>query len=379
MLFKNKLIENTKTIDINIENKENRINMKELKNTNNHSTYGANQTGELYRNEEKHRRLNQRTDNPFRFSDTNKRYYTYDYYLRQTFGGKCAKIPLDAGFTCPNIDGHCGVGGCIYCSDNGSGAFSEQVGRSVSEQYRAVRDRLSEKWSVERCIPYFQAHTNTYAPVERLRALYEEALNQEGAVGLNIATRADCLDGTIPELLAEIAERTVLTVELGLQTVHDSVARKINRGHSFSDFEEGFFRLRAASDKIGICVHLIFGLPGEDDEMMMKSVEEVARLHPNQVKLHLLHVLKNTKLAEQYQAGSYTPLSKEHYVRLVADAIERLPEDIVIARLTGDGQADDLLAPDWSLRKVSVINDVDKLLYARHSWQGKLFVEKHKK
>lgn len=325
--------------------------------------------------EKRSTRATQRTVNPFRFSDTNKRYYTYDYYLRRVFGGKCAKIPLDAGMTCPNIDGRCGVGGCIYCS-GGSGAFVEQACRPIAEQYRAARERLSTKWSVERCIPYFQAHTNTYAPIEQLRALYEEALAQEGVVGMNIATRADCLEGEIPELLAEFARRTTLTVELGLQTVHDSVARQINRGHDFAVFQDGFARLRAASKQIGICVHLIFGLPGEDDAMMMQSVEAVARLHPDQVKIHLLHVLRNTKLVELYEAGAYTPLSKEHYVSLVADAIERLPEDVVIARLTGDGMAEELLAPDWSLRKVSVINDVDKLLYARDSWQGKFCAEK---
>lgn len=316
-------------------------------------------------------RKTQRTENPFRFSDTNKRYYTYEYALRQRFGGKCAKIPIDAGMTCPNMDGRCGVGGCIYCSDRGSGDFAESPLLSVSEQYRRVREKLSSKWSVDRCIPYFQARTNTYAPLERLKELYEEALAQEGVVGLNIATRADCLEEGVPEYLAELAERTALTVELGLQTAHDETAKRINRGHSYADFCNGYARLRAASEKIGICVHLILGLPGEDREMMLQTVRAVARLHPDQVKLHLLHVLKNTMLAEEYTRGDYVPLEKAEYVSLVADALELLPEDIVIARLTGDGMADDLLAPDWSRKKVSVINDVDKLLYERDSWQGK--------
>lgn len=316
-------------------------------------------------------RKTQRSENPFRFSDTNKRYYTYEYYLRRTFGGKCAKIPLDAGLTCPNIDGRCGVGGCIYCSQRGSGDFAASSALTIAEQYRQIRERLSSKWSVERCIPYFQAHTNTYAPTERLRRLYEEALAQDGAVGLSIATRADCLEADTVSLLAELAERTVLTVELGLQTAHDETAERINRGHGFSDFEEGFARLRQASEKIGICVHLILGLPGETREMMMESIRKVAKLHPNQVKIHLLHVLKNTRLSEIYLRGEYTPLSKDEYVSLVADALTLLPEDIVIARLTGDGMADELLAPEWSRRKVSVINDVDKLLYKKDWWQGK--------
>ena len=316
------------------------------------------------------KKITQRSENPFPFSDTNKRYYTYEYYLRNTFGGKCAKIPLDAGFTCPNIDGRCGVGGCIYCSGRGSGDFAELPTLSITEQYARVRQRLSSKWSVERCIPYFQAHTNTDAPVERLREFYEEALALPGAVGLNIATRADCLGDGVPEYLAEIADRTVLTVELGLQTCHDETARRINRGHTYEDFLEGYRRLRSASDKIQICIHLILGLPGEDREMMMETVESVARLCPDQVKLHLLHVLRGTPLAKEYLAGDYRPLEKEDYVSLVADALERLPASTVIARLTGDGMGEDLLAPDWSRKKVSVINDIDKLLYERGTYQG---------
>ena len=316
----------------------------------------------------------QRSENPYEFTDSNKRYYTYDYYLRQTFGGKCAKIPIDAGFSCPNIDGRCGVGGCIYCSSRGSGDFAESALLSISEQYELTRKKLSSKWSVERCIPYFQAHTNTYAPTEVLRERFEEALALDGVVGLNIATRADCLeDGTV-EYLADIAERTVLTVELGLQTSDDATAEFINRGHSFADFCAGYEKLRRASDKINICVHMIFGLPGEDREKMMRTVRDVAALHPNQVKIHLLHVLRGTPLAELYLGGKYTPLEKEEYVRLVADAIELLPPDTVVARLTGDGMADELLAPDWSRRKVSVINDIDKLLYERGSFQGKLYI-----
>ena len=316
----------------------------------------------------------QRSENPYSFTDSNKRYYTYDYYLRQTFGGKCAKIPIDAGFSCPNIDGRCGIGGCIYCSARGSGDFAESALLSVAEQYELTRKKLSSKWSVERCIPYFQAHTNTYAPTDVLREKFEEALALDGVVGLNIATRADCLEDSTVKYLAEIAERTVLTVELGLQTSDDRVADIINRGHSFSDFCAGYEKLRRASDKINICVHIIFGLPGEDREGMMRTVRDVAGLHPDQVKIHLLHVLRNTRLADIYLGGEYTPLGKEEYVEMVADAIELLPPDTVIARLTGDGMSDELLAPEWSRRKVSVINDIDKLLYGRNTFQGKLYI-----
>lgn len=314
--------------------------------------------------------MKQADTNPFLFSDTNKRYHTYEYYLRNRFGGKCAKLPLDAGFTCPNIDGKCGVGGCIYCSDRGSGDFAPKATLSIAEQIKQQKELFSKKWDVSRCIAYFQAHTNTYAPLALLREKFEAALAEENVVGLNVATRADCLSDEIVQYLAELAERTVLTVELGLQSSNDQTADRINRGHSFADFCSGFDALRKASDKIEISVHLIFGLPGERREEMLQSVKDVAKLHPDQVKIHLLHVLKDTKMAELYERGEYRPMEREEYVETVADALELLPADVVIGRLTGDGARDELLAPLWSLKKTTVINDVDKLLYQRSSYQG---------
>jgi radical SAM protein (TIGR01212 family) len=314
--------------------------------------------------------------NPFPYSDTNKRYYTYDYYLKHTFGGKCAKIPLDAGFTCPNIDGRCSRGGCIYCSGRGSGDFAQSPTLPIEEQYRRTREALSSKWSVERCIPYFQAHTNTYAPLSVLRPLFEEAVALPGAVGLNIATRADCLESDTVAYLAELSKRTVLTVELGLQSAHDRTAALINRGHTWAQFCQGYEALRAASEDIRICVHLIFGLPGEDDEDMLETVRRVAALRPHQVKIHLLHVIRATVLADMYERGDYTPMEREHYIEVVARALTLLPPDTVIGRLTGDGMADDLLAPDWSRRKVSVINDIDKYMFAHDLVQGMNFEDK---
>jgi radical SAM protein (TIGR01212 family) len=321
-------------------------------------------------------RPTQRELNPFKYSDTNKRYHTYDYYLRRTFGGKCAKIPLDGGFTCPNIDGRCGYGGCIYCSDRGSGDFAASAALPIEEQFEITREKLGSKWSTDRCIPYFQAHTNTYAPLEILKEKYEAALSQKGVVGLNIATRADCLQSDVVEYLAEIAERTVLTVELGLQSAHDGTARLINRGHTFEEFLAGYERLKNASDRINICVHIILGLPGEDEEMMLETVRRVAKLRPHQVKIHLLHVIKGTAMARMYERGEYTPLEKDEYVDLVCKSLELLPPDTVIGRLTGDGMAEDLLAPLWSMKKVSVINDIDKRLFALDTYQGAKFEEK---
>lgn len=313
--------------------------------------------------------MTQKETNPFPYSDSNKRYHTYDYYLRTCLGGKCAKIPLDAGMTCPNIDGKCAYGGCIYCS-SGSGASKETKGLSLREQYELARKKLGAKWSVARTIPYFQSHTNTYAPIEKLRQIYEEALSFEGAVGMNIATRADCISEETARLLADVAERTHLTVELGLQSVHERTAKIINRGHTYADFLEGCNRLRSASDKIKICVHLIFGLPGENRKMMLESVKEVARIKPDQVKLHYLYVLRGTPLAGMYESGEYTPIAREEYIGTICDAIELLPPECVIARLTGDADRRELIAPLWGVKKVALINDIDKELFRRNSYQG---------
>ncbi len=315
-------------------------------------------------------KLTQVDTNPFVYSSTNKRYHTYDYYLKSTFGGKVAKIPLDCGFTCPNIDGTKGMGGCIYCSDRGSGDFACTSDTPLSEQYYRTFNSLRQKWKTNMSIPYFQAHTNTYADSNILRKLYYEALSFEGVVGINIATRPDCLPDDVLNLLSEIAEKTTLTVELGLQSVHDNTGKLINRCHTFAEFCDGFERLRAASDKIKICVHLIEGLPGEDRDMMVESSRKLASLHPDQVKLHCLNVLKDTALASLYESGRYTPITRDEFVHVVCDSLELFPADIVIGRLTGDADRKKLIEPVWSLRKTEVINAIDKELYRRDTYQG---------
>ncbi len=282
------------------------------------------------------------------------------------------KIPIDAGFTCPNIDGKCSVGGCIYCSPRGSGDFAENCNISVEEQFDIIKERLSSKWHTDKYIPYFQAHTNTYAPTELIKQKIEPIMQKKGVVGLNIATRADCLEDSTVEYLCELAERTVLTVELGLQTAHDKTASLINRGHTYADFLEGYNKLKSASDKIKICVHLIFGLPGEDREMMLESVRKTAELNPHQVKIHLLHVLRHTRLAQMYDRGDYTPMEMDEYVDVIANALTLLPYDTVVGRLTGDGMQSELLAPDWSRKKTAVINNIDKKMFSQNMWQGKL-------
>lgn len=318
--------------------------------------------------------MTQRETNPYRFSDSNKRYQTFEYAMRRRYGRRIVKLPLDGGFSCPNLDGRCGTGGCIYCSARGSGEFALSATVPIAEQIARQKALYAHKWGNAAYVAYFQARTNTYAPLSVLREKFEEALAQPDIVGLSIATRADCLPEDVVGYLADLAERTDLTVELGLQSSSEQTAKLIRRGHSFADFLDGYHRLRAASNRISICVHLIFGLPGEDDARMLESVRDVARLRPEQVKLHLLHVLRGTDLANLWSSGAYCPLEQVHYVRLLASALEYLPPETVIGRLTGDGARADLLAPLWSLHKTAVINDLDKLLYREDRWQGKRWV-----
>lgn len=312
--------------------------------------------------------------NPFPYSDSNKRYHSYDYFLRKKFGKKCAKLPLDGGFTCPNRDGTRGIGGCIYCSERGSGDFCENASVPITKQLASAREKLSAKWADSLSAAYFQAFTNTYAPVDVLRKKFEEALTFPGVVGLSIATRADCLPDDVCEYLAGLASRTFLTVELGLQTIHDDTAAAINRGHTFAEFLAGYERLRAASPDISIGVHLINGLPGENAAMMLETARTVAALRPEQLKLHLLHVIDGTPLAALYARGGFACLTLEEYADIVVRQLEVMPPETVIGRLTGDGMADALIAPLWSRKKLVVMNTIDRLLYERNTWQGKMFV-----
>lgn len=312
----------------------------------------------------------QQERNPFVNSDTNKRYYTYDYYLRRTFGGKCLKVALDIGCTCPNIDGTCGKGGCIYCSGRGSGDFAPAPLASVTAQIEAGKRQLSAKWQSDRVIPYFQAHSNTYGEADRLRVAYTEAIAYPGTVGVSIATRADCLPPAVLDLLAEVAAKTRLTVELGLQSASDATAARINRGHDFAAFCEGYHALRRAVPTAEICIHIINGLPGESHADMLTTADAVAALHPDQIKIHSLHVLRGTALAAAYARGEYVPISLEDYIAVTAEQLTHLPPDIVVARVTGDGDRNALLAPAWSLRKREVIAALDRYLYTHGLWQG---------
>ncbi|MEA4901767.1 TIGR01212 family radical SAM protein [Desulfitobacterium sp.] len=298
-----------------------------------------------------------------------KRYNTFNRHLRGIFGEKVFKVPLDAGFTCPNRDGTKGSGGCIYCSSRGSGDFAGEVTHSIEQQFAEVKERMRKKWPKAKYMAYFQAYTNTYAPISKLRRVYEEALNQENVVGISIATRPDCLPEEVLDYLEELNQRTYLWVELGLQSIHDKTMDWVGRGHNYDDFLEGVAALQKRG--IRVCVHIILGFPGETYEDMMATAYAVAALKVQGIKIHLLHILKGTPLAEIYQREPFALPTLEEYISLVSDILEVLPKEMVIHRLTGDGAPDELIAPLWSRKKWEVLNAIDQELLKRDTWQGK--------
>ena len=307
-------------------------------------------------------------NNSFKYSDDNKRYHTWNYHLRHKFGGKVFKVALNGGFTCPNRDGTRGTGGCTYCSAMGSGDFAGDAGKDIHAQFNEVKARMHKKWPEAKYIAYFQANTNTYAPVNELRKKFEAALSEENTVGLSIATRPDCLPEDVLDYLSELNERTYLIVELGLQSIWDKTGERINRCHTYAEFLDGYEKLRERG--INTCVHLINGLPEETHDMMLKSAETVAALEPHCVKLHLLHVLKGTKMAAEYENGGFELMSLGDYVDIIVSQLELFSEETVIQRLTGDGAADALIGPLWSLKKFVVLNEIDKEMARRDTYQG---------
>ena len=312
-------------------------------------------------------------NNNFKYSDDNKRFHTYNYYLRHKYGRKIFKVPLNVNFGCPNRDGTKGVGGCTYCSGKMSGDYAGNPLHDIERQYEDVRRVLLKKWDNAKCIPYFQAGTNTYAPLEIQKELFESALTLKDAVGINISTRADCINEEIADMLYDISRKTDLEVELGLQTIYDKTAEKINRCHTYYDFLKGYNMLKER--RIDICVHIINGLPGETKDMMINTARTVGALNPHSLKIHLLYIIKGTKMHEQFLNGEVRALERDEYVQIVCDQLERVPEDVVIERVTGDGVKEDLVAPLWSLKKFCVMNEIDKEMARRNSYQGILVKE----
>lgn len=300
-----------------------------------------------------------------------KRYHSLNYFLRNKFNEKVFKISLDGGFSCPNRDGTISSGGCLFCSESGSGDYAGSRTLSIGKQFCDVKEMMNKKWKEGKYIAYFQAFTNTYAPIEDLRRKYNEAIKQEGVVALAIATRPDCLGDDVLDLLEEINKEVYVWVELGLQTVSDETARKINRGYKLEVYEDAIRRLKERN--IDFVTHCIFGLPGETKKDMLKTVEYVAHTGSKGIKFHLLHLMKNTPMVKLYERGELEFMSQDDYIDLICKSISIIPEDMIVHRLTGDSPRDLLIGPMWSLKKWEILNAIDKALVDNGIYQGKDF------
>ena len=309
--------------------------------------------------------------NKFKYSDSNKRYYTLDYFYKHKFNSKVFKVSINGGFTCPNKDGTVGYGGCIYCSKLGSGDFGGNKEEELEVQFEKVKNLISKKWPNSKYIGYFQANTNTYAPLNELKDKYEKILKLDNVVGLNIATRSDSITEECYNYLEELSKKTYLTVELGLQTIHDRTSMLINRCHTLTNFEEAVKKLRKRN--INVVVHIINGLPYETKEMMIDTVKYLSKLDIQGIKIHMLHIIKDTKLAEMYEKEKFHILTRDEYVDIVCDQLEYLREDIVINRITGDPDPEELIEPTWTLKKFVVMNEIDKLMAKKDIYQGDKF------
>lgn len=306
--------------------------------------------------------------NPFLYNDSNKRYHTLDYFYKHKFNSKVFKVSLNAGFTCPNKDGTAGFGGCIYCSSLGSGDFAGNKDDDLITQFHKIKEIILKKWPNSKYIGYFQANTNTYAPVSVLKEKYETILKLENVVGLNIATRPDAISEECLDYLTELNDKTYLTVELGLQSIHEKTSKLINRGHTLECFKQMVEKLRKRN--INVVVHIMNGLPYETKEDMLETVKFINKLDIQGIKIHMLHILKNTMMAILYQKEKFPILSKEEYVDIVCDQLELLRPEIVINRITGDPKVDELIEPAWLIKKFGVLNEIDKEMVRRNSYQG---------
>ena len=306
----------------------------------------------------------------FKYTLDNKRYHTLNYHVKNKYNCKVVKISLNAGFTCPNIDGKVGFGGCIYCSKSGSGDFGGDINKSLEEQFYDIKKKIDKKWPNSKYIAYFQAHTNTYAPVNVLKEKYESVLKLDDVIGIAIATRADAISDECLDYLEELNKKTNLTIELGLQTIHEDTSKLINRCHTLKQFEDMYYKLKERN--IEVVVHIINGLPYEDEEMMLETVKYLNKLKIDGIKIHMLNIVKDTALAKMYKKEKFHILSKEEYINIVIKQLELLSPKIVIHRITSDPDPQNLIEPTWLIKKFCLLNDIDKEMKKRDTYQGKL-------
>lgn len=300
-------------------------------------------------------------------TSNNKRYYTLDHYYKETFNCKIAKISLNIGLSCPNIDGTKGYGGCIYCK-NGSGDFAGSIADPLKVQFTKIKEVMQRKWPNAKFIAYFQAGTNTYGDLDYLKKNFLEVLSYENVVGINIATRCDAISDECLAFLEELNKKTFLTVELGLQTIHEKTAKLINRGHTLEEFTNMVQKLK--DRQIKVVVHIINGLPYETKEMMLETAKFLNSLKVSGVKIHMLHILKDTALARLYEKRPFHLLTKEEYIDITIAQLEYLNKDIVIHRISGDPNVSELVAPFWLVKKFVVLNDIDKEMQRKDIYQG---------
>ena len=304
----------------------------------------------------------------FEYSLDNKRYHTLNYHLKNKYGKKVFKVALNAGFSCPNkVNGK----GCIFCSRLGSGDFAGDVNKDLITQFNEVKKIMEHKWNDAYYIAYFQANTNTFAPVKVLKEKYESVLNLPNVIGLDIATRCDAISEDCLNYLKELNKKTNLTIELGLQSMHEETLKLINRGHNLKQFEDCVKKLK--DNNIEVVVHIINGLPNETKEMMIDTVKYLNKLNIDGIKIHMLHIVKDTDLADMYLKNPFHVLTKEEYIDIVVNQLEILNPKIVIHRITGDPKKEDLIEPTWLLKKFCILNDIDKEMKRKNTYQGKYY------
>ena len=313
-------------------------------------------------------------ENKFKYTSDNKRYHTLTYYYKKKFNSKVCKVSLNANFTCPNIDGKVGIGGCIYCSKLGSGEYAGNPKEDLITQFEKGKKTMQRKWPNAKFIAYFQANTNTYAPLERLKECFEPFINRDDCIGLSIATRSDSITDECLDYLEDISKRTYLIVELGLQTIHEKTSKLINRCSSLDNFDKMVKILKMRN--INVVVHIINGLPYETEDMMINTVKHLNDLNIDGIKIHMLGVLKDTPLEKYYQKHKFHILTKEEYVNIVVKQLEYLNPKIVIHRLTEDPKQDDIIEPTWLTKKFTILNEVDKIMSTRNLYQGDKLKEK---
>ena len=309
--------------------------------------------------------------NVFKYSFNEKRYHTFNYYLKTTYNCKVAKVILDAGFSCPNRDGKKAYGGCIFCSQSGSGDSNNYSSQDILKQYENNKKIMDNKWPNALYIPYFQSYSNTYGPLEKIKNMLQPFIHNDEVCEIAISTRCDCLEDDVLQFLNTLTKYKPIWIELGLQTSNDHTGEIINRQYTFDDFKNALNRLNDTNIKT--CVHIMNGLPFESKDDMLQTVKDISHLNFDGIKIHMLHIIKDTTLAYLYEKNHYDLISRDEYIELIVKQLELLKPEVIIQRLTGDPIANDLIEPKWLLNKTTILNDIDKLMRKLDIYQGKYY------